>query len=484
MSAAFDLGASAPPQPDLYVDLDGSLIATDLLDESLLRLVRDSPLSLLSLPVWLLQGKAAFKDQVASRVELDVSTLPYRPEVLAYVQEARAQGRRVVLATASDQRLAERVARHLGVFDAVLASDGQRNLGGSRKLEAIREDAAGRDFAYLGDRRVDLQVWDGAQAAVVVSRSDSLVRQASRKTALEAHIRVPATPARRYLYAMRLHQWLKNLLVFVPLMPVLHELTLAVVLSACLAFLAFGLMASGIYVLNDLLDLESDRRHKRKRLRPFAAGEISVRTGLLMCAGLCLASLTLSLAFMPPRFLAVLVLYLMLTTGYSFFLKRRAIVDVFSLAALYTIRLAAGAAATGLPLSLWILSFSLFIFVSLALAKRYVELSGTPTEVRQMSRDRNYHPTDLNLVLAGGVAAGQMATVVLSLYLQDPQVVARYAHPAYLWAMVPLILFWIMRIWLKAVRHALHDDPVVFAARDWVSQLAVAICAVVLWAAG
>lgn len=484
MSAAFELPEPAPARPDLYVDLDGSLIATDLLDESLLRLVRDSPVSLLSLPAWLLQGKAALKDQVAARVEVDVSTLPYRPEVLGYVREARAQGRRVVLATASDQRLAERVAAHLGVFDAVLASDGERNLGGSRKLDAIRQDANGRDFSYLGDRRVDLQVWSGAQGAVVVSRSDALVRQASKTTALEAHIRPPSTAPRRYLYAMRLHQWLKNLLVFVPLMPVLHELTLPVVLNACIAFLAFGLMASGIYILNDLLDLESDRRHKRKRFRPFAAGEISVRTGLLMCAGLCLASLTLSLVFMPPRFLAVLVLYLMLTTGYSFFLKRRAIVDVFSLAALYTIRLAAGAAATGLPLSLWILSFSLFIFVSLALAKRYVELSGTPTEVKQMSRDRNYHPTDLQLVLAGGVAAGQMATVVLSLYLQDPQIVARYAHPKYLWAMVPLILFWIMRIWLKAVRSALHDDPVVFAARDWVSQLSVAICAVVLWLAG
>jgi 4-hydroxybenzoate polyprenyltransferase len=468
----------------LYVDLDGTLVATDLLHESLLQLLRASPLSMLSLVPWLLRGKAAFKREVASRVEIDATTLPYRPEVLELVKRARAEGRRTVLATASDGKFATRIAKHLGLFDAVLASDGQRNLGGSAKLEAIRADAGGQPFSYVGDRSVDMSVWRGAAGAVVVSRSASLARRAAGATTVESHIHLPRVPLKRYLYGVRVHQWLKNFLIFLPLMPVLHELTLGMLVDASLAFVAFGLMASGIYVLNDLLDLESDRRHKRKRFRPFASGEISLPIGLAMSVGLCLASVALSLTLLPMKFVFVLVGYMLLTTAYSFFLKRRAIVDVFALAGLYTVRVAAGAAATGLPLSFWILTFSLFIFLSLALAKRYVELTGSPGEVSEMKKNRNYHPIDLPLVLTGGVAAGQMSALLLGLYLQDQQMLARYTHPGYLWILVPVFLFWIMRIWLKAVRGVLHDDPVVFAARDWVSRLALGIAAAALWAAG
>lgn len=468
----------------LYVDLDGSLIATDLLHESLLKLLRAAPLALLNLPGWWLRGKAFLKREVASRVDIDVTTLPYRPEVLQFIRDARAAGRRIVLTTASDFKFALRIAEHLNMFDAVLASDGVRNLGGHSKLAAMQVDAAGRGFCYLGDRAIDLKVWRGADSAVVVSRSQSLVRRAARATRIDAHIKPAAVSLRRYLYAIRLHQWLKNVLIFLPLMPVLHELSWRIVFDAGLAFLAFGLMASGIYVVNDLLDLESDRRHKRKRFRPFASGEISVSNGLAMSVTLCTASLLLSVSLLPQRFVVVLIAYLVLTTTYSFFLKRRAIVDVFSLAGLYTVRVAAGAAATGLPLSFWILSFSLFIFLSLALAKRYVELSGSPAEVSQMERDRNYHPVDLPLVLCAGVTAGQMSALVLSLYLQDQQMVARYSSPVYLWILIPVFLFWIMRIWLKAVRGALPDDPVVYAARDWVSRLALAIAALALWLAG
>ena len=331
----------------LYVDLDGTLIATDLLHESLLQLVRTSPLSLLSLPLWLLRGKAAFKDEVAQRTTVDVTTLPYRPEVLEFVRSARATGRRTVLATASDGKLAHAVARHLDLFDAVLASDGERNLRGAGKLAAIEADAGGRAFSYAGDRSVDLAVWRGAEAAVVVSRSESLARRAAGAATVEARIVPPRTSFKRYLYGARLHQWLKNLLIFLPLMPVLHDLTQPLVVNAALAFLAFGLMASGIYVLNDLLDLETDRRHHRKRSRPFAAGEISVPAGLAMTGLLCAASL----ALLPDAFVGVLLLYMALTTAYSLHLKRRAVVDVFSLAALYTIRVAAGTAATGQPLS-------------------------------------------------------------------------------------------------------------------------------------
>jgi 4-hydroxybenzoate polyprenyltransferase len=388
-----------------------------------------------------------------------------------------------VLVTASDARLAHAVARHLGLFDAVLASDGERNLRGAGKLAAIEADAGGRAFCYVGDHSVDLAVWRGAEAAVVVSRSGALARRAAGASTVEAHIVPPRTSWKRYLYGARLHQWLKNVLIFLPLMPVLHELTQPLVVNAALAFLAFGLMASGIYVLNDLLDLESDRRHHHKRMRPFAAGEITVPAGLVMAGVLSAASLALSLALLPDAFVGVLLLYMALTTAYSLHLKRRAVVDVFSLAGLYTIRVAAGTAATGQPLSFWILSFSLFIFLSLALAKRYVELTGPPAEVSQMKRNRGYVATDAPFVLCTGVAAGQMSALLLGLYLHDQEMLARYENPEYLWILIPVFLFWTMRIWLKAIRGVLHDDPVVFAARDWVSRLAVVIGAVAIWMA-
>jgi 4-hydroxybenzoate polyprenyltransferase len=467
----------------LYVDLDGTLLATDLLHESLLKLVRSSPLSLLRLPLWLLRGKAALKREVTQRVDIDVTTLPYRPEVLELVRGARAAGRRTVLATASHETLARKVAQHLGLFDAVLATDGVRNLKGAGKLAAIQADAGGAAFSYAGDHPADLAVWRGAGAAVVVSRSGGLARRAARVTGVEAVIKPKATGLKRYVYGIRAHQWLKNVLIFLPLMPVLHDLTSTLIIDACVAFLAFGLMASSIYILNDLLDLESDRRHHRKRNRPFAAGEIPASTGVLMSLSLCAASLVLSFALLPMSFVGVLLFYMVLTTAYSVTLKRRALVDVFALAALYTVRVAAGTAATGQPLSFWILSFSLFIFLSLALAKRYVELISSTGDAGQMKRDRGYLPTDAPFVLAAGVAAGQMSALLLSLYLQDQQMLDRYDNPMYLWVLIPVFLFWTTRIWLKAIRGLLHDDPVVFAARDWVSRIAVVIGAIALWLA-
>lgn len=473
-----------PRPPSLYVDLDGTLISADVLHESLARLPRIAPWALLAVPVWLARGKAVLKRELADRVDIDVTTLPYRAEVLEMIRSARDEGCRVVLATASDQKFALGVARHLGLFDAVLASDGQHNLSGATKLEAIKVDADGAPFGYIGDQPVDLPIWREADRAVVLSRTGKLAERAARHTPATTHLKIPTVGLGRYLYGLRIHQWLKNLLIFLPLLPVLHDLDASILGSACIAFLAFGLMASSIYVLNDLLDLEADRRHKRKKFRPFASGEIPIAQGLWMSIALASASLLLSALLLPWLFMGVLLFYTALTLAYSLFLKRRGLVDAFALAGLYTVRVGAGAAACGLPLSSWILFFSIFLFLSLALAKRYVELLGTQEEIDRMSRERGYHAVDMPFVLCSGIAAGQMSALLLSLYLHDQDMMSRYSRPELLWALVPVFLFWILRIWLKAVRDALHDDPVVFAARDWVSQLAVCIAAFVLWAAG
>lgn len=474
---------SALPLPHLYVDLDGTLIATDLLHESSLQLLRGSPLAALRIPAWLLRGKAFLKRQIAERVTLDASVLPYRPDVLDIIREAREQGRRVVLATASDALLADAVAQHLGLFDHVLASDGSSNLSGRRKLDAIRADAAGHSFSYAGNDHVDLKVWQGAQGAVVVSSSQGLRRRAGALAPIEAHVDVPKATLRNFLYGLRLHQWLKNLLVFLPLLPIIGSVTQAMLVAAISMFFAFSLCASAIYIFNDLLDLEADRHHHRKKKRPFAAGLIPISQAVPLALALLAVSAALSVLTLPPLAVATLAGYVLLTTAYSTLLKRRMLVDVFALAMLYTMRILAGSAATEVEPSFWLLGFSMFMFLSLALAKRYVEVGEMGASPQTLVKGRAYIAGDNAFILATGLAAGQLSILTLSLYLNDPSVAQRYGHPYGLWLLCPLLLYWLVRIWLKAHRGELHDDPVVFAATDRISQVIVlASVALIYWA--
>jgi 4-hydroxybenzoate polyprenyltransferase len=416
------------------------------------------------------------KRRIAERVSIDATTLPYRQEVLDLIHAERAAGRRVVLATASDQRLAQVVSDHLGLFDNVLASDGQNNLSGLNKLDAIRRDAGDSGFRYVGDRPVDLHIWREALGAIVVTHSSQLVGAAARVGTVERVIEAKRATLRDLLYGIRLHQWLKNLLVILPVLPLLGSVTPAMLLNVALAFVAFGLSASSIYLINDLLDLEADRRHHRKRLRPFAAGRISVKTAMLLSAVLLGASWAIALALLPALFSAVLAIYIVVTTVYSIALKRRVLVDAFTLAGLYTLRILAGAAAIQVAPSFWILSFSLFAFLSLALAKRYVELETARKNGSSDVKDRGYSVEDQQFVMIGGLAAGQISVLVLSLYLNDPVMVQKYRHPYALWIISPLFLYWIIRVWLKARRNELHDDPVVFAATDGISRVVALLC--------
>jgi len=465
--------------PHLYVDLDGTLIASDLLHESTLLLVRDAPLAALRLPGWLMRGKAATKREIAQRVRLDAAALPYRAAVLELIGRARQQGRRVVLATACDRSLAEAVSAHLGLFDRVLASDGQRNLAGEQKLRAIEDDAAGHPFCYVSDDAVDLAVWRNAQSAVVVSNSKALLREAAALTRVEAAIEVPKPGVRDYVYGMRLHQWLKNLLVFVPLLPILNQATLPMLLAALAMFAAFGLCASAIYIVNDLLDLESDRHHHRKKGRPFAAGLIPISRALRLALLLLAASIALVALTLPPMALLALGAYVLLTTAYSTWLKRRMLVDVFALAGLYTMRILAGWAATRVEPSFWMLAFAMFMFLSLALAKRYVEIGELKPGDAEEVKGRAYTARDGSFIMAAGLSSGQLAILTLCLYLNEPALAGRYAYPFVLWLLCPLLLYWLARIWLKAHRGELYDDPVVFTIRDRLSRL-ITIAAVLL----
>lgn len=467
----------AEAAPPLCVALDGTLVTTDTAQESLCALMRRWPV-LARLPGWLLRGRAHAKARLAEEAGLDAALLPYDERVLAFLRAEKAGGRRLVLASTADRRIAEAVAAHLGLFDEVIAPDGLRDPQGWALAEALRA-RFGDGFAYAGSGGGDLPVWETAGAAVLVNAPAGVVRAVERLTRVEAVLgrRRPWLPA--LLRALRPHQWVKNTLVFVPALAAGALFDLPAHANAVLTFLAFCCTASAIYLINDLTDLEADRRHPHKRARPFASGALPIGHGvaavpLLLGAGAALAG--------SAGALGVLVLYAAASLLYSLKLKSYPLVDIFMLASLYSIRLFAGGEATGYGVSMWLLAFSSFLFFSLATVKRVAELAGRPQDASERVSGRGYFPADFGILQLMGVSASFVSAAVLALYVQQDLVAPRPegVHPV--WAIVPLTLFWQCRIWLATARGWMLDDPIVFAAKDWVSWL-VGISAVAIVAA-
>jgi 4-hydroxybenzoate polyprenyltransferase/phosphoserine phosphatase len=440
-----------------------------------------APLKALSMPLWLLRSKAHLKERIAAHVELDVTSLPYDIRVLELIDEHRRAGRRVVLVTATHRKFAQQIADHLGVFDEVLSTDGDSNLSGSTKREALVERYGERGFDYVGNSSADVEVWRAAGHAYIANPEAGVTKAASRVSNV-AKVIEPRTRWSAYLRLMRPHQWAKNLLIFVPLFLGHQASNVGLLLQALLAFVAFGLTASSVYVLNDLLDLEADRHHVRKRHRPLASGLVSVKHGLVMAPLLLGAALIMALQ-LPWMFLVTLAVYYILTLAYSLYVKRLVMLDVVTLAGLYTMRILAGAAVTGLPLSFWLLAFSLFLFLSLALVKRYSELMVMKDEGKATAKGRGYQVSDLSMLSSLGAASGYIAVLVMALYINSPDVLRLYHRPELLWLTCPALLFWVGRIWVLAHRGVVHDDPVVFALRDRWSQLMGAFLLVVVLAA-
>lgn len=466
-------------QVPVCVDLDGTLIRSDLLVESFFAMLKARPLSVFLLPLWLLRGRAHLKEQIARRAELDVSVLPYDLRVLEWVQKQREEGRSLWLCTASHRSYAERVAGHLGLFERVLATETGRNLSGRAKRERLCEELGEGGFDYVGNAPVDLHIWSHARRAIVVDESGRLADQAARLTEVEQVFTVARPSLRIYARALRLHQWLKNVLLFVPLVAA-HQLgDGSQVGAAMVAFLAFGFCASSVYLLNDLLDLPADRHHPRKCHRPLASGALPLLHGALLVPVLLVAGLLLA-SLLPPTFFAVLLAYLIMTLGYSLYLKRVVMLDVVVLAGLYTIRILAGAAAIGGGYSSWLLAFSMFLFLSLALVKRYAELREMLRRGREEAKGRGYQVRDLALLQSLGAASGYLAVLVLALYIDSAASHALYRRPEVIWLLCPLMLFWVSRMWLKTHRDEMHDDPVVFALEDRVSLCVLALGAAVV----
>jgi 4-hydroxybenzoate polyprenyltransferase/phosphoserine phosphatase len=467
----------------LVVDLDGTLVKTDLLLETAFAELGARPASIFQMLQALRHSKSRLKHRLAEPCVFDPTTLPYDPAVLAVIEQARRQGRQVYLASASNRRLVRSVVDHLGVFDGWFASDEIVNLAGPEKARQLVEAFGEHGFDYIGNDKMDLHIWRVANKALAC-RASSPVKKTLLSLRPDAQfIAENEFSFKAWRKMFRVHQWAKNLLVFVPL-ATSQQFDFVSITSAILAFIAFSASASGIYIINDLVDLDADRRHPSKKSRPLARGAISLWAGLaavpvLLCVALLIGFL------ISPAFAAVLLGYIALTTAYSFYLKRKFLVDVVTLSMLYSIRVLGGAVAIGAAVSEWLLAFSMFIFTSLALIKRYSELA-----VRQESNlpdpsNRNYRIGDLDIVMAMAAASGFNAVTVLALYVSSDYVEEHYALPQALWLLCPLLMYWIGRALMQSHRLLMDDDPVVFALKDRVSRqvfvVVIAILALAIW---
>ncbi|MEP6764209.1 MAG: UbiA family prenyltransferase [Gemmatimonadaceae bacterium] len=462
----------------LVVDLDGTLILSDSLYEGFVQLWRQQPINVALVPMWVLRGKVALKREIANRVTLDASLLPYNEDVIAHLREQRAH-RKIVLCSAADQRFADAVAQHLDLFDDVIATNGQVNLSSTNKAKELVLRYGAQGFDYIGNDTADLAVFEQARFAIAVHPTAGLRRKLSTVRNLELWSDdTPNTTFAAHVRALRPTQWVKNLLVFVPLLAVFKMSEVKQIIPATLAFFAFCLVASSVYLTNDLIDLNSDRRHVRKRFRPFAAGTVPIKHGLIMTPALILSGFAIS-ALVSPLFVGVMLLYLSVTVLYTFWLKRVALLDTLVLAGLYTLRILAGAAAITVIPSVWLLSFSMFLFLSLALAKRHSELIEMDANTSGAIPGREYRTGDLNILISQGSASGYSAVLVLALYINSDTVRSQYRHPEVIWLICPLVLYWINKLWLNSQRREIYDEPIVWAIRNRVSR-AIAIVSVFL----
>jgi 4-hydroxybenzoate polyprenyltransferase len=472
-------GEKAVPQPPLAVDLDGTLVKTDLLIESSLALLRKQPLCIFFMPLWALRGKAAFKGEVAQRVSLEISLLPWRSELIEYLTEQRARGRIIVLATGSDLRIARQAADHLKLFDLVLGTEGSVNLSGIFKRDLLVRHFGNRGFDYAADgggmAQDDLVVWGAARKAILVNAGPRVLAGAGPIAVVDRVFRDSGDGQSGFtarLRALRPSQWLKNLLVFVPVIAA-HRVDVNSLVTSLLAFAAFSCCASAGYLFNDLMDLDADRHHPLKRTRPFASGALPLTWALGMIPFLLVSGCALGLLVSPLFTLAVL-LYFAMSTAYTLRIKTVAILDVLFLAGLYTVRILAGSVAVGIWLSHWLLAFSIFLFFSLALVKRYAELVIMRRIDHEDAKARAYEVGDGELLASMGTASGYLAVLVLALYIASDKAQALYQGPAVLWLLCPLLLYWISHVWLTAHRGNMTDDPIAFATTDRTSRILAA----------
>ncbi len=462
----------------IAVDLDGTITLTDTFHESVIALIRNKPLFLLLLPLWLARGIAFLKLKVAENTLLDVTILPYNFPFIDWLREQKASGKTIILCTAANESIALAVAKHLNIFDDVIASNANTNLKSAKKRRALEEKYGERGFDYAGNSAADVEVWAGACHAIVVNASSALHTKMTRIASVSHTFPSESVRLSHWCKALRVHQWVKNLLLFVPILAAHHFGNVQSLTTLLIAFMSFSLCASSVYIINDLLDLESDRQHLRKKNRPFASAKLTIAVGIAIVP--LLISLSIALGVMVGKdFLIVLILYFLITIAYSLVFKNVVLVDCLILASLYTVRIIAGAAAASLSLSFWLLSFSIFIFLSLALVKRYAELMVQDQAGKSFMHGRGYIISDASLLQTFGVSSGYISALVFALYMRSEDILSLYVKPTAIWLFLPILLFWVSWVWLKASRGEMHDDPIIFAAKDKASLIVAVLTTLV-----
>lgn len=483
-STGNDLSAT---QRALCVDLDGTLIGSDTLWECFVSVLREKPRVLSQLPFWLLSGRAHLKQQLARVSSIDAATLPYREEVVTFLRRESASGRHIMLATAADRTVATAVADHLGLFDAVIASDGRSNLKGRAKATRLVEMFGDRQFDYIGNSTADIPVWQAAAMPLLAGGArikgiDNLHSIDRTGTPVHGHSSTAAPLSRVLMKTLRPHQWIKNLLVLIPALAA-HRFDASTIRNAVLALIALSLCASGGYIFNDLLDVSADRRHARKRHRPFASGRLSIGTGAILVVLTWLIGFGIGGMLLSPMFAAIMLAYVATTVAYSAALKRVAVLDVMILAGLYVFRVITGGVATGIAVSNWLLAFTLFVSLSLAFLKRFIEVRAVAATGGTSIPGRGYRGDDGAWLHSAGLTSAYLSAIILALYVTSGDVTRLYSHPDRLLFACPVVLYWATRTWLLAHRGEIHDDPVVAVATDPVTYVVLGLTAIALFLA-
>ena len=464
MTPAYKENAFGKATP-LCVDLDGTLLRGNSLYEYAWEFLRKAPWLFWKLPVWVLQGQAVLWRELIEHVEFSAANHAFEPAVLRFLEQEREQ-RPLILVTGAHQRVADLVAGHIGLFDAAYGTQSAGHLTGKNKADFLRQQYGNHGFDYLGDSTADIPVWQACRQVYMARPDRALTSVLSSSGITPTIVGQPMTgKLRAAIRLLRPQQWSKNILIFVPLVlgHVFREF--APWWNALLAFFSFCAASSAMYILNDLLDIHADRQHYRKQKRPIASGAISIPLALGIFGGCLAVAMVLSLAVGWP-FAAITAAYVALVCLYSVQLKTRLTIDIVLLAAFYTLRIFAGSAATGIPISFWTMLSSLFFFYSLASLKRCSELSNLAHSGKQKAERRAYRVEDLPQLLAIGIACGLLTVVVIGLYINSPEVRLSYRKPDVLWLICPLLLAWISRIWTISGRGHLHEDPLSFAIKD------------------
>ena len=465
----------------LFVDLDGTLVSTDTLWESCLLYLKGHPLQFWKLIIWLSSGRAHFKDQIAKKVIPNAETLPYRCKVIEYISNAKNSGRDVYLITAANQRIADSISKHLKIFTSTIGSGSSINLKGENKLAVIQGIISTNKFDYIGDSKADITIWRAAHTAIISTNKTSLINQVKKDKDKIAVLPTSSTNFfKKWIKTLRVHQWAKNGLLFLALFMSHRLLELNLFFQVVIAFISFSLSASAVYILNDLFDLEADRKHPSKKNRPFAAGHLSIAYGVFAIPILLITSFILAMSYLPNTFTAILTIYLITTTIYSLYFKEKLFLDVIILGVLYTLRVLAGGLAVEVEVSSWLLGFSLFFFLSLAFMKRYADLLLIKNNDQEELFGRGYSVIDLDIVQKFGISSGFISLLILALYINGDQVMVLYKQPELIWLTIPILLYWLMRMWFVAHKGKMTDDPIVFALKDKISYIAFCFVIMVL----